>query len=607
MKFIKEKLRAFFDSEAFTKFTHSKYVSKIVSVKMSLMNKILIPTLTVVVLGFLSNATAAQLNMRETLVASGIEQARIAASFTSKVLSADYVKTMKAGSEGTPIYLKLLDELETVTSDGDFVAVYAIARDKEGNLTYALDSSSDAVIGDPIDYDYEMINMAFEGTPTTSKGIEKYDGQYIITAYHPLVDTTGKVHNVVGVDYDASLLQKAINDSARTNAIRIVIFLILIVLIIVTNIAIINRNVRKVSNKVKEISGSDGDLTHVVSVQVRDEIGYIAKYLNRLLAKLNNMMCSIEEVVRAIEVSAIDITSNCTQTADYTDATSAAISQIAVTMEVVYDTVNSIGASLQNVITTSTEISSQSATRVESVESLLVEVSEIYDESIVAREEATKYAKTISANVSERIKESEAVKEIGVLTNSILEIASQTRLLSLNAYIEAAHAGEAGRGFSVVAQEIGKLAEQSASAAQSISAINKKVTEAVNGLTKESEALINFSNDVTNTGYTKLMDLADNYKTNITDISEQLKGFADMSNNLSTEMTDLGDSVDIVTMTVTECNSAIEDINNSVKDIIQSVKNIVPSCDTNSGNVQTLSDYLETFKFEKKEEDSSEE
>ena len=89
--------------------------------------------------------------------------------------------------------------------------------------------------------------------------------------------------------------------------------------------------------------------------------------------------------------------------------------------------------------------------------------------------------------MEQSIENSKEAAQIQSLTENILQIASQTNLLSLNASIEAARAGEAGKGFSVVAAQISELAESSRTIAKNIQEISTLVTESVTGLSSDSK------------------------------------------------------------------------------------------------------------------------
>lgn len=97
--------------------------------------------------------------------------------------------------------------------------------------------------------------------------------------------------------------------------------------------------------------------------------------------------------------------------------------------------------------------------------------------------------------MEQSIENSKEAAQIQSLTENILQIASQTNLLSLNASIEAARAGEAGKGFSVVAAQIGELAESSRTIAKNIQEISTLVTESVTGLSSDSKKLLEFVNN----------------------------------------------------------------------------------------------------------------
>ncbi len=101
----------------------------------------------------------------------------------------------------------------------------------------------------------------------------------------------------------------------------------------------------------------------------------------------------------------------------------------------------------------------------------------------------------IKNTLEQSIENSKEAAQIQSLTENILQIASQTNLLSLNASIEAARAGEAGKGFSVVAAQISELAESSRTIAKNIQEISTLVTESVTGLSSDSKKLLEFVNN----------------------------------------------------------------------------------------------------------------
>lgn len=101
----------------------------------------------------------------------------------------------------------------------------------------------------------------------------------------------------------------------------------------------------------------------------------------------------------------------------------------------------------------------------------------------------------IKNTLEQSIENSKEAAQIQSLTENILQIASQTNLLSLNASIEAARAGEAGKGFSVVAAQISELAESSRTIAKNIQEISTLVTESVTSLSSDSKKLLEFVNN----------------------------------------------------------------------------------------------------------------
>ena len=109
------------------------------------------------------------------------------------------------------------------------------------------------------------------------------------------------------------------------------------------------------------------------------------------------------------------------------------------------------------------------------------------------------------------LEKSKEVKNINVLTESILQITEQTNLLSLNAAIEAARAGEAGKGFAVVANEIRNLAEDSRNAANKIQSMTMEVIKSVEDLASSSEKVLDFIGTKVIDDYKTMVSIGDQY------------------------------------------------------------------------------------------------
>ena len=128
------------------------------------------------------------------------------------------------------------------------------------------------------------------------------------------------------------------------------------------------------------------------------------------------------------------------------------------------------------------------------------------------RKEVENRANAVEVALMEKIEQSKEAEKILDLSANILEIASQTNLLALNASIEAAHAGDAGRGFAIVADEITGLAASSSETASQIKEISNTVLTAVSDLAKEAENVVTFMKDKTMGSYSELVEVGRKYQ-----------------------------------------------------------------------------------------------
>lgn len=198
----------------------------------------------------------------------------------------------------------------------------------------------------------------------------------------------------------------------------------------------------------------------------------------------------------------------------------------------------------------------------------------------------------LSQRLTHALEEAKVVEQIEVLSSSIMEITEQTNLLALNASIEAARAGEAGRGFSVVATEIGGLAEQSKQAVSKIQGVTEKVTTAVENLAKDAQSLLEFVATDVVSSYDMFDKVADAYNQDAEDVDalisdfsatseellasidgvlEAMEGIANATNegaqgttNIAEKTTDVKSRTEEVTGEVNRCNETAKRLNEEI-------------------------------------------
>lgn len=173
----------------------------------------------------------------------------------------------------------------------------------------------------------------------------------------------------------------------------------------------------------------------------------------------------------------------------------------------------------------------------------------------------------IEENLQKALVQSKIVNEINVLSEAIMGITSQTNLLALNAAIEAARAGEAGKGFAVVADEIRNLAEQSKNMVVQIQKITGEVTEAVENLAVNSNALLEFVSKDVKESFEKFLEVADAYSADASYVDNLVTDFSSTSEELLASIGQVIYAINEVAKTATEGAAGTSDIAEKIANI----------------------------------------
>jgi methyl-accepting chemotaxis protein len=487
--------------------------------------------------------------------------------------------------------------------DGKVNGVLQATINLDAFKNFVAKRSQNGVTAYIVDQDGKIIVHPNEEVSTERKDISQLPFvQKAIKGQSGIEEVVGQdgVRKLVNYEYDPNTrwvicMEKSYDEYNAKNFRLLMITLIVLIINILAVIFISILASKRITKPITQLLDAtqtikNGNLNINISSMANDEIGKLAQNFNAMIVGLKDIIKQVAISAETVSAAAEELTACSEESAATTEQVMNTSVEISNSAEKQVHAANDAAKLVTQIVTNIQQISSDSST-VASVSEKTAQSAVVGGNSI---EKAVHQMRNIETNVADSAevvtKLGERSKEIGQIVDTIAGIAGQTNLLALNAAIEAARAGEQGRGFAVVADEVRKLAEQSQNAAKQIAhligEIQTDTDKAVIAMNKGSAEVKLGANMVSGAGSTfaEIITMTNQVSKQIQGISTAIESIAASSQqvvaaiqNINITSEDTARQTKEVSAATGEQAIAVEEINKAGQVLVETAEELQKS------------------------------
>ncbi len=397
--------------------------------------------------------------------------------------------------------------------------------------------------------------------------------------YEPFEWVIGTGNYTDNIDENITNVTKEANQYTNSKTMQFlficIVFIIVIILFSSGVILNITRPLKMVGNNIKKMS--DGNFSIQVEDKLlkrKDDFGKLSNITEKMRNNIGELVSDVKEETKMITGSISGIHTNMNNLSKEIDDVSSTTVQLSASMEETSAASGNINGMTGEIEDAARNVAERAQAGAERAQDIYKKASDAKNSTDEMRSQLISQKEMIKTNLNEALEKVKVVSQISTLAESIMEITTQTNLLSLNASIEAARAGEAGRGFAVVADEIRKLAEESQKSTENIRIVTEQVNQSVESLAKDSELLLSFIDNQVMDSVNVFDNIANNYNEDAKEIDLLVADFSAISEELLASINNITDSINQISQAANESATGTANIAERISNILNASDSI---------------------------------
>ena len=349
---------------------------------------------------------------------------------------------------------------------------------------------------------------------------------------------------------------------------------------------------------VNNLGQEKGNLSTRLNIKSKDEIGGFAQGVNVLLESLQQIIHSLQIQSNSLHEIGVSVEDNIHSIHINVNEVSATSQELASSMEEVTATIESLESSNDMIVDYTKSIARESEMGSDYASKIKDRAQVIQVKTHESMKNSKDVMEEIRVNNEKTMEAAKNIDKIYELTEDIMSISNQTNLLALNASIEAARAGDAGRGFSVVADEIRVLAENSRETANRIQEISDIITTAVKNLGDNAKSMVQFIDHTVVAEYEEFGRVVNQYEEDANALDHMMVGFREQAGSLEERMDLMNSNLKAVTSTVEESAKAISYVAENASELVTHMEDISNGMKQNSLIATDLKEQVDRYHSE---------